>query len=658
MKWFEIRIVVAVVFGLLMLSGLNAPPAHADFTFGEPEVVDWAIPIFDSSRHWDGWQCFSYDGLEMYITSAVLPGGYGGFDLWVLKRASVEDEWGPPQNLGPEINSPVEDSLASISADGLTLYFCSQRTGGHGDMDMYMTTRPTKDDPWGPAVNLGPPVNSPGNEGSPWISPDGLELYFSSDRPGGSGLADIYVSRRPTTSDPWGEPVNLGPGVNSPAHESWPSLSPDGLLLLFNDHPRGAPRPGGYGGLDIWMTRRASLSDPWQDAVNAGPMVNSPATDVLPRIWPDGRTLYFWRHGQGLLAAPILPIVDFNGDGIVDLVDLMMLIEHWGTDNPLYDIGPMSWGDGIVDEADLEVLMSYWGQAVHYPCRQAHRPTPTDQGIVDVEHSRSLNWWPGSSATEHDVYVGTNAAAVENADTSDTTGVYRGRQQAREYTLPEELLPDQTYYWRIDQWNTNATLTRGEVWSFFVADYLIVDDFESYDDAEEGKGTRIYEVWIDGWENETGSEVGYSEALGGTFGERTIVHGGRQSMPLFYDNTEATYSEAKRTFAAPQDWTRRGVETLNLWIYGSPDNAAEPLYVSLGDSADNTAVVAHPDPAATTVDAWQQWSIPLADFAGLDLTAVTSMAIVLGDADRTEPGGLGVLFIDDIYLHPVSTQGQ
>ena len=67
--------------------------------------------------------------------------------------------------------------------------------------------------------------------------------------------------------------------------------------------------------------------------------------------------------------------------------------------------------------------------------------------------------------------------------------------------------------------------------------------------------------------------------------------------------------------------------------------------------------VAHPDPAAITVDEWQPWSIPLADFAGLDLTAVTSMAIVLGDADRTEPGSSGVVFIDDIYLHPVSTQG-
>jgi hypothetical protein len=67
-------------------------------------------------------------------------------------------------------------------------------------------------------------------------------------------------------------------------------------------------------------------------------------------------------------------------------------------------------------------------------------------------------------------------------------------------------------------------------------------------------------------------------------------------------------------------------------------------------------MVAHPDPAVTTVDTWQQWSIPLADFAGLDLTAITSMAIVLGDADRTEPGGSGLLFIDDIYLHPVSTQ--
>jgi hypothetical protein len=200
--------------------------------------------------------------------------------------------------------------------------------------------------------------------GEPWITADDLELYFHSfDRAGGYGAADLWVTKRATQNEPWTEAVNLGPVVNGASFDIVPCVSPDGLLLFFSGSLVGPFRPGGYGGSDMWMTRRASLSDPWQAPVNLGPKVNSTAHDVQPRISPDGCTLYFYTERDGTYdnwQAPILPIVDFNADGKVDLVDLVILIDNWGTNKTLCDIGPMPWGDGKVDIEDLKVFMTHW----------------------------------------------------------------------------------------------------------------------------------------------------------------------------------------------------------------------------------------------------------------------------------------------------------
>jgi len=260
------------------------------------------------------------------------------------------------------VNSSKVEAHASISGDGLALYFISDRLGGYGAWDIYATTRTTKNAPWGPPVNLGPTVNNSSVEAAPWISADDLELTFSSWRAGGYGGADIYVTKRATTNEPWGEPTNLGPVVNSAYNEYDTSLSQDGLLLLFGDGSESPFRPGGYGGGDMWMTRRASLSEPWQAPVNLGPRVNSPLMDAMPRISPDGRTLYFITLRDGIFdnwQASILPIVDFNGDGIVDCVDICMLVDRWETNDPLYDIAPAPSGDGIVDVQDLIVLTEH-----------------------------------------------------------------------------------------------------------------------------------------------------------------------------------------------------------------------------------------------------------------------------------------------------------
>ncbi len=186
----------------------------------------------------------------------------------------------------------------------------------------------------------------------PSVSSDGLELYLSSPIARAGMAVTISTSASvPTRNDPWGDPVNLGPAVNTPGDELAPSLSPDGLLLVFQDNGGGVLRPGGYGNGDLWMTRRASRSAPWGPPVNLGPIVNGPTSEQRPCWAPDGSALYFtWFDASGNVLgywkAPILPIVDFNGDGKVDEKDMAMLLADWGMSNwmSVCDIGPYRLG--------------------------------------------------------------------------------------------------------------------------------------------------------------------------------------------------------------------------------------------------------------------------------------------------------------------------
>jgi serine/threonine protein kinase len=358
MKLFEIPVFLVSLAGFGLLSGLDAPPAYADFAFGEKVNLELTVPILNGEI--ECVDCLSYDGLEMYIESMVGPGNW---DIRVLRRASIDEVWSPPQSLGPAVNTANVEACSCISADGLALYFNSNRPGGYGGSDLYMTMRATKNDLWGSPVNLGPKVNSSKEDAYPWISADGLELYLSSKRAGGYGDWDLWVAKRATKDAAWGDPVNLGPAVNSPYTETALSLSPDGLRLVFSDYfLTNLLRPGGYGSNDIWISGRASPSGPWQAAMNLGPKINTAEGESTARFSPDGRTLYFCTSVDNW-QVPIIPIVDFNADGTVDLVDLVMLIDDWGTNRTLCDIGPMPWGDGKVDIEDLKVFMTYYEKA-------------------------------------------------------------------------------------------------------------------------------------------------------------------------------------------------------------------------------------------------------------------------------------------------------
>jgi hypothetical protein len=355
---------ISLILVLLLVSATDV--TKADFTFGTPTNLGPTI----NSSYGEAVSSISADGLMLYFASDRSD-GYGGADIWVTKRQTMLDDWGTPENLGPSVNTSQDELFSCISSDGLELYFdAHNRPGGYGQdpyaYDIWMAKRPTRNDAWSIPINLGTPVNTSGVEGAPRLSNDGLELYFT-DYNGGYGADDIWITRRATKNDSWEQPINLGAVVNSSASDDHPFLSADGLALFFSED-RGHPlRPGGFGNVDMWVTRRSSTSEPWDTPMNLGPTVNSTSLDGAPVISPDGSTLYFSSERPGgfggiwgdIYQASIIPIVDFNGDGIVDSTDMCIMVDHWGTDYSLCDIGPMPWGDGIVDVKDLVVLAEH-----------------------------------------------------------------------------------------------------------------------------------------------------------------------------------------------------------------------------------------------------------------------------------------------------------
>ena len=340
---------------LVLTFGLATEVAKADFTFGEPVNLGSTV----NSWAYDGVSSIAANGLTLYFGSNRF-GGLGNFDTWVTMRETVQDPWGEPVNLGPTVNSSVWDGPARITANGLDLYFSCVRPGGSGKVDLWVTTRASVSEPWGEPVNLGPTVNSSALEMSMSISTDGLSFIFDSDRSGGYGGHDLWVSTRPTLSESWGTPENLGSTVNGSDWDYTPELSSDGLLLFFC-----SDRSGGHGSDDIWLTRRETTDDSWGEPVNLGPEVNSSSGDGNPVISADGSTLYFGSNrfgGSGIVdiwQVSIEPVVDLNADRIVDAADMCIIVDHWGTNNSLCDIGPMPWGDGIVDVQDLIVLAEH-----------------------------------------------------------------------------------------------------------------------------------------------------------------------------------------------------------------------------------------------------------------------------------------------------------
>jgi hypothetical protein len=268
---------------------------------------------------------------------------------------------------------------------------------------------------------------------------------------------------------------------------------------------------------------------------------------------------------------------------------------------------------------------------------KAYYPTPVD-GDVDVSLAPALTWYPGQAAMKHHLYLGTSlddvangAAATDKGELTDATFAATGLDSVT------------TYYWRVDEVGVGDVIKTGSVWSFTT--FLPVDDFESYTDDE---GSRIYEIWVDGWTNSTGSTVGNTTA---PFAEQTIVHSGTQSMPMDYNNVNAPfYSEAYLEFSPVQDWTDDGLANLKLDFRGLRSNGAGALYVAVEDNAGKSAVAVNADAAAVTATAWTEWNIQLSSLTGVNLTKVKRLYIGVGDRANPAAGGAGRLYIDDIRV--------
>ena len=260
----------------------TAAPASAQYSFGTPVNLGPRI----NSAQTEGSPRVSADGLELYFNSNR-PGGHGGADIWVATRPTVEAEWGEAVNLGPLVNSSANEIAPAISADGLELYFAdyiANRPGGIGKSDLWVTRRRTSTSVWGEPVNLGAVVNTAAEEITPEISADGLELYFETDRPGGLGSDDLWVARRTTRSDDWGAPVWLGKAINAEGMDHCPNITFDGLTLFFDSNAAGKDVG------DLMVTRRATLRDNWGPPVNLGRGLSS---HFASSISSDGNTLYF-----------------------------------------------------------------------------------------------------------------------------------------------------------------------------------------------------------------------------------------------------------------------------------------------------------------------------------------------------------------------------
>jgi len=300
-----------------------------------------------------------------------------------------------------------------------------------------------------------------------------------------------------------------------------------------------------------------------------------------------------------------------------------------------------------VDEFD--VIETYKGDVWSFTTEGAvGNPNPS-KGAVDVIQSPVLTWSHGIYADSHQVYFGTDAEAVKNADMSSPEYKGSGNLGSESYEAGD-LEWNTTYYWRIDEVNnSNADGPwKGPLWSFTTANFLIIDDFESYNDldTDDPKSNRIFLAWLDGLNDPSnGSLVGYENP---PFAEQTIVHGGLQSMPMTYDNAVGK-SEATFMLTSNSDWTIKGVNRLTIWFRGNSDNAAESLYVTLNDSA----VVTHDNPDAALITNWTAWNIDLQTFAdlGVDLTNVNSITLGLGNRANPVAGGTGMMYFDDVRLY-------
>lgn len=277
---------------VLVLSIATTLQAGSKFT-------DWSAPVnlgpAVNTSFSDSAPAVSKDGLSLYLTSVRPdPGAQGEGDIWVSQRSSVDDPWGPPVNV-LALNSPDTDQAPALSRDGHYLFFATDRAGGLGGLDIWVSHRENIHDDfdWETPVPI-TEINSSKNDAGPaYFENDGgrPQLYFQSQRPGGAGQADIYVSEQQEDGT-WGVPQRVAE-LSSSFQEQRPSIRFDGLEIIFT-----STRPPSVG-FDLWVSTRASVTDAWSKPERLD--INSPGSDTGPYLSGDGMTLYFTSDRDGSL---------------------------------------------------------------------------------------------------------------------------------------------------------------------------------------------------------------------------------------------------------------------------------------------------------------------------------------------------------------------
>ena len=392
---------------------------------------------------------------------------------------------------------------------------------------------------------------------------------------------------------------------------------------------------------------------------------NPPGTDWAGNFAGNGHD-GGWHH-VAMVFNQINDYIKVYYDGELEVNDVTSLIGDDRTNNNSHGFmigndkdgdGVENW-DGYIDDVavwDIEVdaseIAALAGGKPVYATGYARSPVP-QSGQTDVGRTPTLTWVPGIYAVKHQVYFGDDMQAVEDANTSSPEYKAPDLNYGNEsYSPAGPLDVGKTYYWRIDEVNElhPDVFWKGGVRSFTTIDYVnIVDDMESYDMA----GNRIFDTWLDGVSNSTGSFVTLETTA-------SNVHRGGKSMDYGYNNTFGQYySEADR--ASPfANWTLNNAKALGLYFKGDPGNATDvnsQMYVGLSDTdtPGNVVVVPYDGDADDIKDAtWQHWNIDLEDFnaGGVDLTKVGRIYIGFGDRSNPKAGGTGTVYFDDIRLYP------
>lgn len=379
---------------------------------------------------------------------------------------------------------------------------------------------------------------------------------------------------------------------------------------------------------------------------------------------------YFYLYGGTVYASNLRAPADIYGTPYMDISDGRLILD--GNDVAIVEayisrgwlVGYGGIGNVVVtyDPNTDDTIVTATRPAAEY----AWNPTPANLAEVELDPAGTIRllWRPGKYAASHDVYFGDDKDAVASADLASP--LYKGRLAQAVLEIGQVEL-GKTYYWRVDEVNEKpgapaGSPWKGQVWQFTVANYMVVDDMESYGDLDQpgpppAKGSRIWYTWRDGagWTqptpvqgNGTGSVVDPN---------RATVHSGSQSLKIYYDNggtnmfgqQVAYYSEVlvdPGYLSIGRDWTRWPVKALSLWFYGTTSNALERMYVKI-----NGVMVPYDGPLAYLQEPkWHEWNIDLTNL-GIDLSAINSFAIGFGDPASKTPGGSGIVYIDDIRLY-------